>query len=141
MIMSTVGPEFVVSAADRLSGLDVSLVDAPVSGGVRRARNGDLLIMAAGAQQGLGRSRPILDALARSAPVVGSSPGDGQRMKLVNQLLCGVHIAAAAEALAFAESLGLDAADCDYPAPRRRGVLHARRSWSADDRGEVRRRT
>ena len=46
-----------------------------------------------------------LDALARSAPLVGSSPGDGQRMKLVNQLLCGVHIAAAAEALAFAESL------------------------------------
>ena len=44
--------------------------------------------------------------------MVGSWPGDGQRMKLVNQLLCGVHIAAAAEALAFAEALGLEAADC-----------------------------
>src|SRR6202000_2984097 len=40
------------------------------------------------------------------------SPGDGQRMKLVNQLLCGVHIAAAAEALSFAESLGLDPGEC-----------------------------
>ena len=54
----------------------------------------------------------MLDALARSAPLVGPSPGDGQRMKLVNQLLCGVHIAAAAEALAFAESLGLKAERC-----------------------------
>src|SRR6202000_1230548 len=48
----------------------------------------------------------------RSAPVVGPSPGDGQRMKLVNQLLCGVHIAATAEALSFAESLGLDPGEC-----------------------------
>jgi 3-hydroxyisobutyrate dehydrogenase len=56
--------------------------------------------------------QPLLDTLARSAPLVGPSPGDGQRMKLVNQLLCGVHIAAAAEALSFAESLGLDAGEC-----------------------------
>jgi 3-hydroxyisobutyrate dehydrogenase/putative dehydrogenase len=56
--------------------------------------------------------RPVLDALARSAPVVGDAPGDGQKVKLVNQLLCGVHIAAAAEGLAFAEALGLDARAC-----------------------------
>jgi 3-hydroxyisobutyrate dehydrogenase len=56
--------------------------------------------------------QPLLDALSRRAPVVGPSPGDGQRMKLVNQLLCGVHIAAAAEALSFAESLGLDPGEC-----------------------------
>jgi 3-hydroxyisobutyrate dehydrogenase len=112
MITSTVGPEFVVSAADRLVEREVALVDAPVSGGVRRAGDGDLLIMPAGAAEAIGRVMPILDALARSAPVVGSSPGDGQRMKLVNQLLCGVHIAVAAEAIAFAESLGLDTLDC-----------------------------
>jgi 3-hydroxyisobutyrate dehydrogenase len=50
--------------------------------------------------------------MARSAPVVGEAPGDGQKVKLVNQLLCGVHIAAAAEALAFAEALELDARAC-----------------------------
>ena len=50
--------------------------------------------------------------MARTAPVVGSEPGDGQKVKLVNQLLCGVHIAAAAEALAFAEAMGLDARAC-----------------------------
>ncbi|MGE5133580.1 MAG: NAD(P)-dependent oxidoreductase, partial [Gemmatimonadota bacterium] len=112
VIMSTVGPQTVAAAAGRLSGLGAEVVDAPVSGGVARAAAGDLLIMAAGPAGPLGRVRPLLDALARSAPVVGRSPGDGQRMKLVNQLLCGVHIAAAAEALAFAESLGLRAADC-----------------------------
>ena len=112
MIMATVGPGVVaeVAAPSRRRGLAV--VDAPVSGGVQRAAAGDLLIMVSGADDAVGRARPLLDALARSAPVVGPAPGDGQRMKLVNQLLCGVHIAAAAEALAFAESLGLDPGAC-----------------------------
>jgi 3-hydroxyisobutyrate dehydrogenase/putative dehydrogenase len=119
MIMATVGPEVVADVASRLghagdgrAGGGHAVVDAPVSGGVRRAADGDLLIMVSGTDDAVGRARPVLDALARSAPVVGPAPGDGQRMKLVNQLLCGVHIAAAAEALAFAESLGLDPGEC-----------------------------
>jgi 3-hydroxyisobutyrate dehydrogenase len=111
IIMATVGPEVVAEVAARLGG-GVAVVDAPVSGGVQRAAAGDLLIMVSGADDAVGRARPLLDVLARSAPVVGPAPGDGQRMKLVNQLLCGVHIAAAAEALAFAESLGLDPGSC-----------------------------
>jgi 3-hydroxyisobutyrate dehydrogenase/putative dehydrogenase len=87
-------------------------VDAPVSGGVARAADGDLLIMVGGAEAAVERVRPLLDALARSAPLVGPEPGDGQKVKLVNQLLCGVHIAAAAEGLAFAEAMGLDARAC-----------------------------
>jgi 3-hydroxyisobutyrate dehydrogenase/putative dehydrogenase len=79
---------------------------------VQRAAAGELLIMVSGPAGPVARARPLLDALARNAPVVGLLPGDGQRMKLVNQLLCGVHIAAAAEALAFAESLGLGAERC-----------------------------
>jgi 3-hydroxyisobutyrate dehydrogenase/putative dehydrogenase len=125
MIMATVGPEAVAQAAARLggsggpsgadsisAGTGVAVVDAPVSGGARRAAGGDLLIMVSGADDAVGRVRPLLGVLASSAPVVGLAPGDGQRMKLVNQLLCGVHIAAAAEALAFAESLGLDPGEC-----------------------------
>jgi 3-hydroxyisobutyrate dehydrogenase/putative dehydrogenase len=112
MIMATVGPEVVAEVAARLGSRGVTVVDAPVSGGVQRAAAGDLLIMVSGADDAVGRARPLLDVLARSAPVVGPAPGDGQRMKLVNQLLCGVHIAAAAEALAFAESLGLDPGEC-----------------------------
>jgi 3-hydroxyisobutyrate dehydrogenase/putative dehydrogenase len=113
VIMATVGPEVVAEVAARLGGGGgVTVVDAPVSGGVQRAAAGDLLIMVSGADDAVGRARLLLDVLARSAPVVGPAPGDGQRMKLVNQLLCGVHIAAAAEALAFAESLGLDPGEC-----------------------------
>ena len=112
MIMATVGPEVVAEAAARLGRGRIAVVDAPVSGGVQRAADGDLLIMVSGADDAVSRARPVLDALARSAPVVGPAPGDGQRMKLVNQLLCGVHIAAAAEALAFAESLGLAPGQC-----------------------------
>jgi 3-hydroxyisobutyrate dehydrogenase/putative dehydrogenase len=130
VIMATVGPEAVSSAAERLAGSGVAVVDAPVSGGVARAGAGDLLIMAAGPAGPVARVRPLLGALARTAPVVGPVPGDGQRMKLVNQLLCGVHIAAAAEALAFAEALGLQAADCW-------NVLRegAAASFMLDDRG------
>ncbi len=112
MIAATVGPEAVAAAAGRLAGPGATVVDAPVSGGVARAAAGDLLIMVSGAADAVRRIQPVLDALARNAPVVGASPGDGQRMKLVNQLLCGVHIAAAAEALAFAGALGLDRAEC-----------------------------
>ena len=112
MIMATVGPGIVASAADRLAAHGAAVVDAPVSGGVRRAATGDLLIMVSGPAGPVARAQPLLGAMARSAPVIGPSPGDGQRMKLVNQLLCGVHIAAAAEALAFAEALGLQAAQC-----------------------------
>jgi 3-hydroxyisobutyrate dehydrogenase/putative dehydrogenase len=112
VIMATVGPAAVVSAAERLAPGGISVVDAPVSGGVQRAAAGDLLIMVSGPAGPLARVQPLLGALARNAPVVGPSPGDGQRMKLVNQLLCGVHLAAAAEALTFAEALGLDPAEC-----------------------------
>jgi 3-hydroxyisobutyrate dehydrogenase len=129
VIMSTVGPAPVRAWAERLSGVDV--VDAPVSGGVARAGEGDLLIMVGGAEHAVARARPLLDALARSAPVVGPEPGDGQKVKLVNQLLCGIHIAAAAEGLAFAEALGLD--------PRATWeVLRegAAASFMLDDRGE-----
>jgi 3-hydroxyisobutyrate dehydrogenase/putative dehydrogenase len=112
VVTATVGPAPIARWAATLAERDVELVDAPVSGGVARAGEGDLLIMVAGAEAAVARVQFLLDALARSAPVVGPSPGDGQKVKLVNQLLCGVHIAAAGEALAFAEALGLDARAC-----------------------------
>ena len=108
LLMATVGPAAVVSLAERLAPFDVDLVDAPVSGGTKRAATGELLMMVSGSERALAAVRPLLDAMASSAPVVGSAVGDGQKVKLVNQLLCGVHIAAAGEALAFAEALGLD---------------------------------
>ncbi|MEE1618632.1 NAD(P)-dependent oxidoreductase [Brachybacterium sp. J153] len=108
LIMSTVGPAAVEGAVARLAGVTSRIVDAPVSGGAVRAATGDLLVMVGGAEADVAAVRPVLDALAANAPVVGPRPGDGQRFKIVNQLLCGVHIAAAGEAIALADRMGLD---------------------------------
>lgn len=110
VVMATVGPAAVQRWARRLAQQRVDLVDAPVSGGAARAAEGDLLIMVGGTVPAVVRVRALLGAMARSAPHVGTAPGDGQKVKLVNQLLCGVHIAAAAEALALAEAMRLDPA-------------------------------
>ena len=110
LIMATVGPAAIEQTLTGLEGITARVVDAPVSGGAARAAQGDLLVMVGGEDSHVAAARPLLDALASNAPVVGQKPGDGQRFKIVNQLLCGVHIAAAGEALALADSMGLDLA-------------------------------
>ena len=73
-----------------------------------RAGNGDLLIVVGADDATLDTVRPVLDHLASTLTVVGPRPGDGQALKAINQLLAGVHIAAAAEAVALARGLVLD---------------------------------
>ncbi|MBG6180499.1 NAD(P)-dependent oxidoreductase [Arthrobacter sp. CAN_A1] len=108
VMTSTVGMDAVASWTERLGNLGVALVDAPLSGGPVRAGEGDLLIVVGADPPALDLARPVLERLASTLTVVGNNAGDGQAMKTVNQLLCGVHIAAAAEALALADALGLD---------------------------------
>ncbi|MGI5452616.1 NAD(P)-dependent oxidoreductase [Streptomyces sp. CA-249302] len=110
ILTSTIGPEAARTTATRLADHGVLTVDAPVSGGPLRAGNGDLLIVVGAEDVALKAARPVLDLLASTLTVVGPRPGDGQAMKAVNQLLAGVHIAAAAEAIALARGLGLDPA-------------------------------
>ncbi|MEZ5090338.1 MAG: NAD(P)-dependent oxidoreductase [Micropruina sp.] len=107
---STVGKEGIGSVADGLAALGIGLVDAPLSGGPARAGRGDLLIVVGSDPEARRRAAPVLESLASTLTVVGDTPGDGQAFKTVNQLLCGVHIAAAGEALALADALGLDPA-------------------------------
>ncbi|RRO14467.1 NAD(P)-dependent oxidoreductase [Saccharopolyspora rhizosphaerae] len=108
ILTSTVGPDAARATASRLAEVGGRLVDAPVSGGPARAGAGDLLIVVSGAEDDLNNARPVLDALASTLTEIGSAPGDAQGLKAINQLLAGVHIAAAAEAVAMARSLGLD---------------------------------
>lgn len=110
VLLATVGREAAAGLAGRLAERGVELLDAPVSGGVARARTGELLIMAGGSAAVLATARPLLEPLARELVHCGERAGDGQAVKLVNQLLCGAHIAVAGEALAYAEALGLDPA-------------------------------
>lgn len=108
VLTSTVGTDGIAETAARLAEQDAHLVDAPLSGGPVRAGEGDLLIVVGAEPAALEKVKPVLDQLASTLSIVGDRPGDGQALKTVNQLLCGVHIAAAAEALALADALGLD---------------------------------
>lgn len=108
VLTSTIGRDAVVQLAAELAGLGIAVVDAPVSGGAVRAEAGDLLIMVGAPDEAYGRTAAVLHRLGSSVFRAGSRVGDGQVLKTVNQLLCGVHTAAAAEALALAARLGLD---------------------------------
>ncbi|MDQ0870735.1 3-hydroxyisobutyrate dehydrogenase [Arthrobacter sp. V1I9] len=107
---STVGTEAIPATVAKLAEYGVELVDAPLSGGPKRAGEGDLLIVVGASPEAREKAAPALELLASTLTVVGDKPGDGQALKTVNQLLCGVHIAAAAEAMALADALGLDQA-------------------------------
>lgn len=131
VLMSTVGPGPVRALDSQLTQHDLRLLDAPVSGGVARAGKGDLLIMTGGPADLFEELRPVLEAMGSTVVHCGEAAGDGQSVKLVNQLLCGVHIAAAGEALAYAEALGLDARSVFET------IRHgAANSFMLEDRGE-----
>lgn len=108
IVMSTVGPDAVRREAARIVAAGGHVVDAPVSGGIPRASAGTLTLFVSGAAAAIAEVDAVLRAMG-TPHVVGGEVGDGQAVKVVNQHLCAVHIAAAAEALALAESLGLDA--------------------------------
>ena len=129
LIMSTVGPQSVREQGAILQRAGARVVDAPVTGGVARARTGALVIFAAGTPADLAFAAPVLDAMG-TVRMTGQRLGDGQSIKVVNQHLCSVHIAAAAEALNLARALGLDpAAVLDLIEKGAAG------SWMLSDRG------
>ena len=109
IVMATVGPAAVERWAQRLGLIGVATLDAPVSGGTSRAARGEVLVMVGAPAADLAEVRWVLEALCAEVAAAGDEVGVGQRMTLVNQLRCGVHIAVAAEALGFAEALGLEA--------------------------------
>ncbi len=108
VLCSTCAPDRIVAIAKRVEKSGRHFVDAPVSGGVTGAANGTLTIMAAARKSVFADVKPVLSAMGSSLFHLGETPGQGAAMKVVNQLLCGVHIAAAAEGLAFAERAGID---------------------------------
>jgi ketose-bisphosphate aldolase len=110
ILSSTVSPAYVSQLERRLhnGGKNLKLVDAPVSGGVQRASMGTLTIMASGTDDALKSVGNVLAALSEKLYVIKGGCGSGSGVKMVNQLLAGVHIASAAEAMAFAARLGLN---------------------------------
>ena len=108
MLCPTIAPAGTERCAARLAEHGVACIDAPVSGGPARARDGTMSLMLACADTLFERHRELIEALSSKVFHLGERIGDGARTKLVNNLLAGVNLAGAAEALALAERLGLD---------------------------------
>ncbi len=103
---STMDPSYVRGLAARLIQHSIALVDAPVTGGAVGAVAGTLTIMGSGTQEAFDEARPVLATFGARVHHLGQA-GAGAQMKVLNQLLCGVHLAAAGEALALARRQGL----------------------------------
>ena len=95
--------------ASRLTPSKVMMIDGPVSGGAAKAAEGAMTIMASGPDAAFERAMPALDAVAEKIHRLGDEIGVGSTVKTINQLLAGVHIAAAAEAMALGIRAGADA--------------------------------
>ena len=108
--MATIGKQAIEPIAATLAAQGKSLVDVPVSGGPRGARQGTLAAIVAGAPAAVAAARPYLDLMAKHVFVVGEVPGQAQIMKLVNNLISAANMAGAFEALVVGAKAGLDPA-------------------------------
>ena len=104
---ATVPPDFARSMESRCKEVGVHYLDAPISGGSKKAAQGELTIMASGTAESFVAAQSVLDAISEKVFVLGEAAGPGSAMKSVNQLLAGVHIATMAEALTFGMTQGV----------------------------------
>ena len=105
--LSTVSSDTAQKAAAILLKKEVNFLDAPVSGGVEGAKNGTLAMMVGGNIKALEKARPVLEAIAKRIIHIGDT-GSGQATKAANQIMCAGINQAVTEALAFAQSQGLE---------------------------------
>ncbi|MGC2083175.1 MAG: L-threonate dehydrogenase [Bradyrhizobium sp.] len=105
---ATMDPDVARKLAKQLEATGRHYLDAPISGGAQRAAQGELTILASGSAAAFTKARPALDAMAAKLYELGDAAGQGAAFKMINQLLAGVHIAAACEAITFAAKQGLD---------------------------------
>jgi len=107
---ATVSPGLNRWCAEQLSPKRAEFLDAPISGGAARAAEGALTMLVSGKPAAIDKAKPALDVMSAKLYLLGYEAGIGASFKIVNQLLAGVHIAAASEAIVFAKRLGLDIA-------------------------------
>jgi putative dehydrogenase len=107
LLCPTIAPQDVEDFARRLADRGIGVIDAPMSGGPARARDGAMSLMVACADAEFERHGELLDALSSKVFRISERAGDGARTKLVNNLLAGINLAGAAEAMALAQRMGL----------------------------------
>ena len=110
VMCSTVDPNVSVGFEARLEALGLHYIDAPISGGAAKAASGQMTIMSAAKPAAYAACGGVLQAMAAQVYRLGDTAGNGSKVKIINQLLAGVHIAAAAEAMALGLREGVDAA-------------------------------
>jgi putative dehydrogenase len=110
VMCSTVDPNYSVGLEARLAETGVLYVDAPISGGAARAASGEMTMMTSARPAAYAVCEPVLNAMAANVYKLGDCAGAGSKVKIINQLLAGVHIAAAAEAMALGLRAGVDPA-------------------------------
>jgi putative dehydrogenase len=110
VMCSTVDPAWSAALEPRLAERGILYLDAPISGGAAKAAAGQITMMTAGKAEAYEKCGPLLDAMAAKVYRLGGQAGAGSKVKIINQLLAGVHIAAAAEAMALGLREGVDPA-------------------------------
>jgi L-threonate 2-dehydrogenase len=129
VMCSTVDPGWSIALEKRLANRDILYLDAPISGGAAKAAKGEITMMTAGHPDAYAKAGSALDAMAANVYRLGDSAGNGSKVKIINQLLAGVHIAAAAEAMALGLRQGVD------PAALYEVITHsAGNSWMFENR-------
>lgn len=108
ILCPTIAPADAERFAARLAQQGIEAIDAPMSGGPARARDGSMSLMVACSDAAYQRQRALIETLSSKVLRISSQPGDGARTKLVNNLLAGINLAGAAEALTMAQRMGLD---------------------------------
>ena len=108
VMCSTVDPNISIAFESRLAKKDILYVDAPISGGAAKAASGEMTMMTSASAAAYELVNPILDAMSGTVYRLGDKAGIGSKVKVINQLLAGVHIAAAAEAMALGLREGVD---------------------------------
>lgn len=111
VMCSTVDPNWSVQLEARLAAMGLLYLDAPISGGAAKAASGEMTMMTAGTPAAYAKAGGALDAMAAKVYRLGDQAGNGSKVKIINQLLAGVHIAAAAEAMALGLREGVKAED------------------------------
>jgi 3-hydroxyisobutyrate dehydrogenase len=129
VMCSTVDANWSMAQEKRLADLGLLYIDAPISGGAAKAASGEMTMMTSGASAAYAKAEPVLDAMAAKVYKLGEAAGAGSKVKIINQLLAGVHIAAAAEAMALGLREGVD------PAALYEVITHsAGNSWMFENR-------
>ena len=108
MLCPTISPEDVQVCAHQLADLGIQTLDAPMSGGPARARNGSMSLMLACSDAVFQRHQALLATLSSQVFRISQQPGDGAKTKLINNLLAGINLVGAAEVMALSERMGLD---------------------------------